>query len=244
MKGPESFEVPETGVAVHGQGFATRAVTDDLAARYPAPQRGAFNIGLLHTSRGRTRRARALRAVPRRDARRQGYDYWALGHVHKREVLAATRGWCFPATCKGGTRARPGAKGATLVTVDDGAHRSVEHRALDVVRWTLVEVDASGAASGHDVVDSSKDAIASALADADGSPSPRAFASSARTPRTDALARARAVRERNPRRRPRISPTTRFASRTSSSTRIRRSISPRSAPATTPSDSSPEASMP
>src|SRR5207244_7724689 len=50
-----STEEPETrvredlGVAIHGMGFATRAVTDDLSARYPHAQRGYFNIGLLHT---------------------------------------------------------------------------------------------------------------------------------------------------------------------------------------------------
>ena len=37
-------------VAVHGQGFATRSSSDDLAAAYPAAIPGLFNIGLLHTS--------------------------------------------------------------------------------------------------------------------------------------------------------------------------------------------------
>lgn len=40
----------EYGVAVHGQSFATRAVTHDLSRNYPKALPGLFNIGLLHTS--------------------------------------------------------------------------------------------------------------------------------------------------------------------------------------------------
>ena len=42
-----------------------------------------------------------------------GYDYWALGHVHAREVLCeATRGSCSPATSRAATRARPAPRAA------------------------------------------------------------------------------------------------------------------------------------
>ena len=37
-------------VAIHGRSFPKRAVPEDLAATYPAPVPGRFNIGLLHTS--------------------------------------------------------------------------------------------------------------------------------------------------------------------------------------------------
>lgn len=46
-----------------------------------------------------------------------------------------------------------GPKGATVVTVEEGRVSAVEHRALDVVSWQLVRVDASEAASGAEAVD-------------------------------------------------------------------------------------------
>src|SRR6185503_917708 len=52
VNAPSSFDLPLHGVRVHGQGFRTRAVTDDLAAGYPDATRGLFNIGLLHTAVG------------------------------------------------------------------------------------------------------------------------------------------------------------------------------------------------
>ena len=38
------------GLAVHGQGYATAAVTEDLSAGYPRARSGMVNVGLLHTS--------------------------------------------------------------------------------------------------------------------------------------------------------------------------------------------------
>jgi predicted phosphodiesterase len=168
VKAPESFEIPGTGVWVHGQGFPTRAVTDDLAAAYPEAKRGAFNIGLLHTSAGGREGHENYAPCRIETLVGKGYDYWALGHVHQREVLSENPYIVFPGNLQGRHARETGAKGATVVTVDERRIESVEHRALDVVRWTLVDVDASGAASGHDVVDLAKDALARALADADG----------------------------------------------------------------------------
>jgi DNA repair exonuclease SbcCD nuclease subunit len=168
VKSPESFEIPGTGVWVHGQGFATRAVTDDLAAGFPAAKRGAFNIGLLHTSAGGREGHENYAPCRVETLVAKGYDYWALGHIHQREVLSENPYIVFPGNLQGRHARETGAKGATLVTFDERRIESVEHRALDVVRWTLVEVDASGAVSGHDVVDQAKDAIAQALAEADG----------------------------------------------------------------------------
>jgi hypothetical protein len=37
-------------VAIHGQSFSTPDVTEDLAAKYPNPAAGFFNIGVLHTN--------------------------------------------------------------------------------------------------------------------------------------------------------------------------------------------------
>lgn len=40
----ETIQLPKLGVAIHGQSFANRAVTDDLAAHYPDAEQGAFNV--------------------------------------------------------------------------------------------------------------------------------------------------------------------------------------------------------
>lgn len=140
---PETVRFEDLGVAVHGQSFRERAVTDDLARSYPPPLPGLLNIGLLHTSAdGRPgHEPYAPTSLPVLLGR--GYDYWALGHVHAREVLHERPWVVFPGNLQGRHARETGAKGATLITAENGQIVSVEPLTLDAARWasTLVTLE-------------------------------------------------------------------------------------------------------
>jgi exonuclease SbcD len=167
-KTPDSFVIEELGVAVHGQGFDTRDVTSDLSSRYPEPKRGLFNIGLLHTAlEGRA--GHATYAPCRLSALvDRGYDYFALGHVHTREVLSEQPWVVFPGNLQGRHARETGAKGASLVTVEHEQVRSVEHRALDEVRWHVAEADVSSERSLDGVLERVRESLNAAVAASDG----------------------------------------------------------------------------
>jgi len=158
-KKAETFELADAGVCVHGQSFARQATTDDLAARYPDAVRGAFNIGLLHTCLDGREGHDRYAPTSLETMRAKGYDYWALGHVHAREVLSKEPWVVFPGNLQGRHAKETGPKGASLVTVEGGVVKSVEHRALDVVRWEQVIVDATEATDAMDVVDRARDQL-------------------------------------------------------------------------------------
>ncbi len=137
---PETRVLADLGVALHGQSFATAAVTADLAASYPDPIAGCFNLGLLHTS---------LDGRPGHDPyapttldvlRGKGYDYWALGHVHAAEVVCREPWVVYPGNTQGRHIREAGSKGCALVTVEDGeiTHQTI---ALDVMRWETLTLD-------------------------------------------------------------------------------------------------------
>lgn len=155
QKKPESQKIADLGVIIHGQGYATKAVTDNLAAEYPASESGCFNIGLLHTSlTGRENHA-SYAPCSLEDLQSKGYDYWALGHVHKREIVSLNPTVIFPGNIQGRHIKETGPKGATLVTIEDGRIIEVETRDLDVLRWAVCEVDLSSCfttESVHEVV--------------------------------------------------------------------------------------------
>lgn len=167
-KKPDSFLLEDLGVAVHGQGFDTREVTADLSLRYPEPKQGLFNIGLLHTAlEGRAGHApyapcRLSALVDR------GYDYFALGHVHTREVLSERPWIVFPGNLQGRHARETGPKGATLVTLEGLRVRSVEHRALDTVRWHVAEADVSRESSLDGVLERVREALSAAALASDG----------------------------------------------------------------------------
>jgi len=164
----ETFRIDELNVALHGQSFREKAVTDNLVPDYPAPVDGAFNIGVLHTALGGmgNHANYAPCSVPELVAK--GYDYWALGHVHQGQVLNEQPHVVFPGNLQGRHVRETGPKGACLVTVEEGEVVDLVTLELDVVRWSVLDVDVTAAGSTVDVVDLMRDAVAQGTQEADG----------------------------------------------------------------------------
>jgi DNA repair protein SbcD/Mre11 len=150
---PSTLIVKNLDVAIHGQSFASPAVTQNLSLNYPAPIPGNFNIGMLHTCATGREGHEPYAPCTVEDLQLKGYDYWALGHVHQREILSHDPLIVFPGNTQGRNIRETGAKGCMLVTVDEKGRPSADFKSLDVIRWIRLPVDASGAGSGNDVVD-------------------------------------------------------------------------------------------
>ena len=162
----ESVAVEALNTTIHGRSYGRKAVTDDLSAGYPTPVIGQLNIGLLHTSAdGREGHERyAPCSVEGLVAR--GYDYWALGHVHNREILHEDPWVVFPGNLQGRHMRETGPKGCLVVTVEDGAIAAVDFRSVDVLRWGVCELDVSSADSAAAALDLLRDELVQRLADA------------------------------------------------------------------------------
>jgi len=167
-RSPETIRLEEHGIAIHGQGFPTRAVTEDLTRRYPMADTDLFNIGLLHTSLNGRPGHEVYAPCTLDGLRSRGYQYWALGHVHHREVVTEEPWVVFPGNTQGRHARESGAKGCSLVTLEAGRVASVEHRALDVVRWSVCSVDVDDAKTLDEVYDRIGPALANAVGEAEG----------------------------------------------------------------------------
>ena len=154
----QTIRLDELSVAIHGRSFPEREVNEDLVPSYPPPVSGYFNIGLLHTSlTGRAGHdTYAPTDLPTLVAK--GYDYWALGHVHAREVLNERPRIVFCGNLQGRHAKETGVKGCELVTVEAGRIEA-EFIALDVVRWSQLSVPLDGV----DRLESLNEAFARAL---------------------------------------------------------------------------------
>ncbi len=165
----ETIPLDEWGVALHGRSFPERHVDEDLSLDYPDPLPGAFNIGLLHTSLDGRPGHDPYAPCTVEGLASKGYQYWALGHVHAREVVRAGDPWIvFPGCLQGRHARETGRKGCTVVTVKDGEVAAADHRDLCTVRWERVEVDAGDAGSADEVVDRVRQAVLALAAEAEG----------------------------------------------------------------------------
>ena len=152
-KKPETLLVEAFDVAIHGQGFATQAVTENLAAAYPIADPGLFHMGLLHTSLDGREGHAHYAPTSSQVLVQKGYQYWALGHVHRREVVSRDPWIVFPGNLQGRHAREVGPKGCSLVTVENGAVAGVEECHVEVLRWSVCRVDVDGAGTTSDVLD-------------------------------------------------------------------------------------------
>lgn len=161
---PSSVIDKDVGFAIHGQSFATGVVTDDLAAQYPDAHPGLLNIGLLHTAlAGREGHEPYAPTTPERLAAK-GYHYWALGHVHTREIVQQNPWIVFPGNTQGRHARELGAKGCIVVEGDaDAGIRSVEFVTTDVARWQHLTVDATEVTNQDDLQAAVQHALRDAL---------------------------------------------------------------------------------
>lgn len=165
---PETHRDDALGVAVHGQSFPNRAVYTDMASKYPDAEPGMLNVGVLHTSLTGREGHEPYAPTDVTCLASKGYDYWALGHVHRREVVSEDPWIVYPGNLQGRHARESGAKGATVVTVDGGRVAAVEHRPVDAVRWQRVVVDAGDCANADDVLERARQKLEEALIGADG----------------------------------------------------------------------------
>jgi len=169
-KKPERVVLDDLNIAIYGQGFATRAVTDDLSEAYPQGDPQLFNIGLLHTCLDGKPGHEPYAPCTVDGLRSKGYQYWALGHVHKREEVSQDPWIIFPGNIQGRHIREIGPKGCTLVTVDGGEIVEVAHRDLDVMRWSICELDVSAAETVDDIYEQVREGLQSALDTGEGRP--------------------------------------------------------------------------
>jgi len=140
-----TFRIPGLRVALHGQSFANRSVSENLALGYPPAEPGWFNIGVLHTScDGRPNHANYAPCSVQ-DLLQRGYQYWALGHCHEYEVLSSNPPIIFPGNLQGRSIRECGLKGAVIVEVEDGQVSSFTRLHLAKIQWALISADLSEA---------------------------------------------------------------------------------------------------
>lgn len=166
---PETFTIEEIGVALHGQSFRHRDITDNLVPAYPEPVDGAFNIGVLHTGMGGMGGHANYAPCTVDDLVAKGYDYWALGHVHHGVVLHQNPHVVFPGNLQGRHIRETGPKGAYLVSVEDREIVELDLLHTDVVRWAHLQVSVDGCDRNAEALERVREAVEQAIdAGADG----------------------------------------------------------------------------
>ena len=139
------IEIPEKNVAIHGVSFPKGAVPDSLLPDYKQPVAGKINVGLMHTSLGGSKNHDVYAPCSVQDLAAHGFDYWALGHIHKRSVETLDNCTIVMAGIPQGRHINEGGnRSVSLVQITDNGQCDVEERSVHVAQFERLRVDVTG----------------------------------------------------------------------------------------------------
>lgn len=133
-------------VLVHGISFAQPTAPDSLVGKFKPAESGAVNIGLMHSSVGGSPRHDPYAPCSLTELHDTGFQYWALGHIHKRWQEKGRATVVMPGIPQGRDINEAGAKSVSLVAIGDDGSAEIEERTVSIAQFERVRVNAGGIA--------------------------------------------------------------------------------------------------
>ena len=169
VTGEAVFRDEPQRATVYGVSYPQRVVTENLSDRFRVTLPSGFNVGLLHANVGGNAAHDNYSPCTVNDLADTAIDYWALGHVHTRQVMREERpAVVYPGNPQGRHPGETGARGVYLVEVDDHGGVRLDFRPVDAVRWEVLEVGIGGLKDEQDLLDAVDRAVGDCAESASG----------------------------------------------------------------------------
>jgi exonuclease SbcD len=148
VEGVPFFKEGKELARIFGISYSTGSISDNLSLQFKTEGIMPYTIAILHTNVGQTATHGNYAPCSIQDLTKGEVDYWALGHIHLRQVLrAAQPAIVYPGNIQGRSWKETGAKGCYIVEVDERRTAQLSFRPLDVIRWTEKKIDISSCTS-------------------------------------------------------------------------------------------------
>lgn len=138
-----SFEAKDgSPVEVQGVSYAETAEVEDLSKYFERPDPSRFTVAVLHASAGEYPEHSTYSPTSVSQLSARGFDYWALGHIHRAQVLQERNPTIvYPGNTQGLSikDSELGEKGAVVVSVEANEVRSVDFKRLGPVVFLKLE---------------------------------------------------------------------------------------------------------
>ncbi|TYO94467.1 metallophosphoesterase family protein [Desulfallas thermosapovorans] len=139
---------------VYGISYPRRDVCENYAALFKREPDAPFAVAVLHCNVGGDTEHANYAPCHLQELVQAGFDYWALGHVHRRNLLYKQNPWIvYPGNTQGRHPRETGARGCYLVRVQDSGATALEFLPVDCVRWEHVQVPIDGLATEQELLD-------------------------------------------------------------------------------------------
>src|SRR5215831_18509530 len=129
---------------IAGVSYTRERVTDNLAASFKRMGDAPYSIAVLHANIGHQTGHADYAPATVSELSEAGFNYWALGHVHTRSVLATEPAMLvYPGNTQGRNPRETGPRGCYQVDVDAYGRAHLEFVDTSVARWVHCELSIS-----------------------------------------------------------------------------------------------------
>lgn len=127
---------------IHGFSYPERAVWANKTTEYVVETDTPFQLAMLHGSVAQSQEHDHYAPFHLSELTEKNFDYWALGHIHKRTILKEDPPVVYPGNIQGRSQKETGEKGCYYVEMDHEATTLTFH-SLQSIRFEKVTLDVS-----------------------------------------------------------------------------------------------------
>lgn len=124
------------GSKIHFYGFSysKKHVTEHMIDFYTKKEQADFHIGILHGHDSTNKSHYSYAPFKVNELLEKNFRYWALGHIHKSQILHMEPTILYPGNIQGRHKNESGAKGCYLIEMDE-ATTKVDFIETAPIRW-------------------------------------------------------------------------------------------------------------
>ncbi len=140
-------------VSISGFSYENRWIDKSMASDFPSRSKETnYHIGFYHGDQTNHYAPFVSKELS------SSYDYWALGHIHKAEIISEKPLMAYSGTPQGHTKKEDQSKGVLLVDIKKG---NCDYSWLDVanVKWYKVEIDITEAMTKKELLSTLEDQL-------------------------------------------------------------------------------------
>jgi DNA repair exonuclease SbcCD nuclease subunit len=143
---------------ITGVSYTRERVTDNLAASFKRKENAPYSIAVLHANIGHQSGHADYAPATINELSEAGFNYWALGHVHTRSVLAIEPAMLvYPGNTQGRNPRETGPRGCYQVDVDSYGRAHLEFIDSSTARWAHIELSIRGYSAMDQLIDAMLD---------------------------------------------------------------------------------------
>jgi DNA repair exonuclease SbcCD nuclease subunit len=140
---------------ITGISYMRERVTDNLASSLKPAGDAPYSIALLHANVGHQSGHADYAPATVEELATAGFNYWALGHVHTKSVLAQEPAMVvYPGNTQGRNPREVGPRGCYQVDVDTHGRAHLEFIDTSKARWAHLQLSISNLNSMDQLIDS------------------------------------------------------------------------------------------